>query len=76
MGSKLDNIQPGTVELAALKCLKKSSTYTFNGRNVVTTLVPSFFDGSSSFLKVTRTTINEKGGYSAHISVLCDVINR
>ena len=29
----------------------------YNGRNVVTTLVPSFFEGPYSFLQVTRPTI-------------------
>ena len=56
MGSKFGRIGPGTYELAALKCLEKSP-YTYNGRNVVTTLVPSFLDGSSSFLQITRPTI-------------------
>ena len=32
-------------------------TYFYNGRNIVTTLVPSFFDGSSSFLQVISTPI-------------------
>ena len=44
------------MELAALERLEKSSS-TYNGRNVVNTLGPSFLDGSSSFLQVTRTTI-------------------
>ena len=44
------------MELAALECLEKSP-YTYNGRNVVTTLLPSFLDGSSLFLQVTRTTL-------------------
>ena len=46
MGSKFGRIRPGTYELAALERLQKSP-YTYNGRNVVTTLVPSFLDGSS-----------------------------
>ena len=46
MGSKFGRIQPGTYELAALERLEKSPL-TYNGRNVVTTLVPSFFNGSS-----------------------------
>ena len=53
MGSKFGRIRPGTYELAALERLKK----TYNGENVVTTLVPSFLDGSSSFLQITRPTI-------------------
>ena len=40
-------------KLAALERLEKSP-WTDNGRNVVTTLVPSFWSGSSSFLQVTR----------------------
>ena len=46
--SKFGKIRPGTYELAALARLEKSPQ-TFNGRNVVTTLVPSFLDGSSLF---------------------------
>ena len=49
MGSKFGRIQPGTYELAALQRLEKNPQ-TYNGSNVVTTLVPSFMDGSSSFL--------------------------
>ena len=54
--SKFGRIGPETYELAALERLEKSPN-SFNGRNVVTTLVPSFLDGSSSFLQVTRPTI-------------------
>ena len=32
-------------------------SYIYYGRNVVTTLVPLFFDGSSSFFEVTRPSI-------------------
>ena len=56
MGSKFGRIRPGTYELAALERLEKSP-YTYNGKNVVTTLVPSFLDVSSSFLQITRLTI-------------------
>ena len=56
MGSKLGSIRQRTYELAALERLEKSQK-TYNGRNVVTTLVPSFSNGSSSFLQVTRSTI-------------------
>ena len=56
MGSKFSRIRPRTYELAALERLEKSPL-TYNGRNVVTTLVPSFLDGSSSFLQITRPTI-------------------
>ena len=57
MGSKFSRIRPRTYELPALECLKKS-LYTYNGRNVVTTLVLSILNGSSSFLHTIRTTIN------------------
>ena len=40
MGSKFGRIGPETYELPALKHLEKSP-YTYNGRNVVTTLVLS-----------------------------------
>ena len=56
MSLKLGRIRPGTYELAALKRLE-NSPYTYNGRNVVTTLVPSFLDGSSSFLQISRPTM-------------------
>ena len=39
MGSKFGKIGPGTEELAALERLEKSQ-YTYNGRNIVITLVP------------------------------------
>ena len=48
-----------TYELAALERLEKSP-YTYNGRNVVTTLVLSFSNGSSSLLQVTRPTIKAR----------------
>ena len=56
MGLKFGKIRPGTYELAALEHLEKSQR-TYNGRNVVTTLVPSCLDGSSSSLQVIRPTI-------------------
>ena len=56
MGSKFSMIQAGTYELAALGHLYKSP-YTYNGRNVVTSLVPLFLDRSSLFSQVTRPTI-------------------
>ena len=59
MGLKLGKIGLGTYELAALQRLEKSPL-TYNGRNVVTTLVPSFMDGSSSFLQITRPTIKAR----------------
>ena len=55
MGSKFVVIRLGSVELAVLEFLEKIP-YTYKGRNVVSTLVPSFLGGSSSFLSVTRTT--------------------
>ena len=56
MGSKLSRIRPGTYESPALECLEKS-LQTYNGRNVVTTLVLSILNGSSSFLHTIRKTI-------------------
>ena len=55
-GSKFGRIGQGTYELAVLERLEKSP-WTYNGRNVVTTLVPSFLNGSSSFLQITRPTM-------------------
>ena len=52
-GSKFDKIRPGFRELAAFERLKKSP-YTYNGRNVMSPLVLSFFNGSLAFLQVTR----------------------
>ena len=56
MSSKFGQIRPWTAELAALDRLKKSS-YTYNGRNVVTTQAPSFIIGTFSFLQETSTCI-------------------
>ena len=56
MSSKFSKIGPGSTELTAPERLKKSP-YAYNGRNIVSTLVLSFLNGSSSFLQVTRTTI-------------------
>ena len=46
MNLKFCRIRPRTYELAALEGLEKSP-YTYNGRNVVTTLVLSILNGSS-----------------------------
>ena len=51
-----DQIRPRTAELAALERLKKILN-TYNGRNIDSTLAPSFFIVSSLFLQVTRTII-------------------
>ena len=59
MGSKFSRIRPGTYELPALECLEKSP-WTYNGRNVVATLVLSILNGSSSFLHTIRTTIKAR----------------
>ena len=59
MGSKFGQIRPWNVELAALERLEKSPK-TYNVRSVVTTLVQSFLDGSSSFLQVTSPTIKAR----------------
>ena len=56
MGSKFSRIGPGTYELPALERLEKSPK-TYNGRNVVTAVVLSILNGSSSFLHTIRTTI-------------------
>ena len=48
MGLKFSGIRPGTYELPAPEPLEKSPL-TYNGRNVVTTLVLSILNGSSSF---------------------------
>ena len=56
MGSKFGQIRPWTVELAALERLEKSPQ-TYDGRNVVATLIPAFSNGLSSFLQITRSTI-------------------
>ena len=56
IGSKFGKIGSGTYALAALVRLEKSP-YTYNGRNIVTTLVPLFLNESSSFLQVIRPGI-------------------
>ena len=43
--------------LAAIEGLEKKNLHTYNGINVVTSLVPSFEEGSSSLLQVTRIHI-------------------
>ena len=47
-------IGPRAAELDALERIEKFPP-TYNGRNLVNTLVPSFLIGSSSFLQVART---------------------
>ena len=54
--SNFDQIGLLTTELTAIERLEKS-LYIYNGRNAVTTIMPSFLNGPSSFLQVTRTTI-------------------
>ena len=44
MGLKFGQTRPWTVELAALECLKNPQAY--NGRNVVTTPMLSYFNKS------------------------------
>ena len=56
MGSKFSSIPPGAYELPALERLEKS-LYSYNGRNIATTLVLSILNGSSLFLHTIRTTI-------------------
>ena len=55
MGSQFSRIPPGTYELPALERLEKSPL-TYNGKNIVTTLVLSILNGSSSLLHTIRTT--------------------
>ena len=52
--SKFGQIGPRIAELAALERPEKSPL-TYNGRNLVNTLAPSFLIRSSSFLQVRRT---------------------
>ena len=61
MSSNLGQVRSQIAELAALERLEKSP-YTCNGKNVVASLAPLFFIGSSSFLQVTRTTIISQMG--------------
>ena len=61
MSSNFGQVQPQIAELAALERLEKSHRLIM-GKNVVATLVPLFFIGSSSFLQVTRTTIISRMG--------------
>ena len=56
MSLKLSRILPGTYELPALERLKISPK-TYNGRNVVTSLVLSILNGASSILHTIRTTV-------------------
>ena len=56
LGSNFDQIRPWIVELAALEHLEKSPK-TYNGGSVVTALVLSILNRSSSFLQIRRTTI-------------------
>ena len=54
--SKFGQIGPRTAELAALERLEKSP-YTYNGRNLVNNLAPSFLIRSTSFVQVRRTSM-------------------
>ena len=45
-----------------IRTLVSMATDSYNGKNLVTTLAPSFFIGSSLFLQVTRTTITSRMG--------------
>ena len=56
MGSTFCQIRPLAAEFASHERQEKFQLI-YNGRNVVTPLVPSFLDESSSFLQITRTTI-------------------
>ena len=75
--SKFGQIGPRTAELAALERLEKSPL-TYNGRNLVNTLAPSFLIGSSSFLQVSRTCMkawlsSNFGKFATELRPLIDV---
>ena len=75
--SQFGQIGPRTVELAALERLVKSP-WTYNGRNLVNTLAPSFLIGSSSFLQVSRTCMKASmssnfGKFATELRPLIDV---
>ena len=75
--SKFGQIGPRTAELAALERLEKSP-YTYNGRNLVNNLAPSFLIGSSSFLQVSRTCMkawmsSNLGKFATEVWPLIDV---
>ena len=56
IGLKFGRIRPWTVELVSLVRIK-DSPYTYNGRNVVSTLVLSILKRSYTFLQIRRTAI-------------------
>ena len=75
--SKFGQIGPRTAELAALERLEKSPL-TYNGRNLVNTLTPSFLIGSSSFLQVSSTCMkawmsSNFGKFATELRPLIDV---
>ena len=75
--SKFGQIGPRTAELAALEHLEKSP-YTYNRRNLVNNLAPSFLIGSSSFLQVSRTCMkawmsSNFGKFATELRPLIDV---
>ena len=59
MISNFGQIRPWSAVLADLEHLEQFP-YTYNWRNIVSTLAPSFFIESSSFLQVTKTTIKAR----------------
>ena len=65
MSSNFGQVRPQIAELAALERLENPHRLIM-GKNVVATLAPLFFTGSSSSLQVTRTTmISRIGSISA-----------
>ena len=56
MSLNFKQTQPQTKELTVLERLEKSA-YTYNDKAAVTSLAPSFLDGSSQVLQITRITI-------------------
>ena len=69
MSSKFGHIGPRTAELAALECLEKSP-YTYNGRNLVNTLAPSFLAHLSRRLKG-ELIVYQWSGVCRHPYVVC-----
>ena len=67
--SNFSQIQPRTADIAALKRLKKLP-WIYNGENLVSTLAQLFSIGSSSFLRVTRTTIGRTLSLTSELATL------
>ena len=75
--SNFSQIRPRTAELVALERLKKFPE-SYNVRNLVNTLAPSFFIETSLFLQVTRTCMkawmsSNFGKFATELRPLIDV---